>query len=226
MTIGGLLIHAVFLIRHFFLQGYPFLVSPFESLQLVSLCVVLTFVLLCFSHRFFAAGLILLPVGLVFNILSLTALVRYRAPGYFLENPWAFIHLVFVFIASAVFMVSFVVGLIYLVQERRIKHKKTGGLFDRLPPLEILDLVHYRSLYIGFVFFTVGIITGGGWSKSIVGVYVTGSLKELISFAAWIFFALFLNLRVSRGWVGRRGILLSSVGFAAVIFLLTWVQRM
>ncbi|MBI4411243.1 MAG: cytochrome c biogenesis protein CcsA [Deltaproteobacteria bacterium] len=226
ITVAALIIHAIFLGSHLLEQGYPFLVSPFDTFQLVSFCVVFTFVLLCFLYRFFATGLILLPAGLVFNILSLTTLVRYRAPGHFLENPWAFIHLVFVFIGLAVFMVSFVVGIIYLIQEYRIKHKKTGGLFERFPPLEILDHIHYRSLYIGFVFFTIGIITGGGWSKSMVGVYVTGDLKQLLSFGAWIFFALFLNLRVSRGWVGRRGILLSCIGFAAVFFLFTWVQRL
>ena len=226
ITVAGLIIHAVFLAHHLLEQKYPFLVSPFDAFQLVSFCVILAFVLLCFLYRFFAAGLILLPVGLVFNILSLAHLVRYRAPGHFLENPWAFIHLVFVFIGLAVFMVSFIVGIIYLIQEYRIKHKKTGGLFERFPPLEILDHIHYRSLYIGFVFFTVGIITGGGWSKSTTGVYITGNLKQLLSFAAWIFFAFFLNLRVSRGWIGRRGILLSCIGFVAVLFLFTWVQGM
>lgn len=226
ITIAGLMIHAVFLARHLLGQEYPFLIAPFDTFQLVSLCVVFAFVLLSFLYRFFAAGLILLPAGLLFNILSLVHLVRYRAPGHFLENPWAFVHLVFVFIGLAVFIISFIVGIIYLIQEYRIKHKKTGGLFERFPSLEILDHIHYRSLYTGFVFFTIGIITGGGWSKSMTGVYVTGNLKQLLSFAAWIFFALFLNLRVSRGWVGRRGILLSCIGFAAVFFLFTWVQRL
>lgn len=226
IAIAGLMVHAVFLTRHLWAQGYPYLVAPFDTFQLVSFCVILAFVVLSFLYRFFAAGIILLPVGLLFNVLGLSTLVRYRAPGHLLENPWAFVHLVFVFIGLAVFTVSFVVGIIYLIQEYRIKNKKTGGAFGRFPPLEILDHVHYRSLYIGFVFFTVGIITGGGWSKSTSGVYVTGDLKQLLSFAAWIFFALFLNLRVSRGWVGRRGILLSSIGFAAVFFLFTWVQRL
>lgn len=225
VTLVGLLLHTVILTLHLVKQGYPFVQSSFDAFQITSLCIVGVFVLLSFFYRFYATGIVLLPLALLFNILSLPIFVRYHSPGHFLENPWAFIHLVFIFIAIAIFMVSFVIGVLYLIQENRIKNKKSGGIFDRFPSLEVMDLIHYRSLYIGFIFFTIGIITGGGWSKSTIGFYMTGNVKQILSFGAWIFFAIFLPLRVSRGWIGRRGILLSSIGFAAVIFLFTWVQR-
>jgi len=226
VTVIGLLIQLVVLILHLIGQGAPYLKSSFETYQVISASMVLIFVVLCFFYRFYATGIVVLPLALIFNILSLKTYVAYQLPGHFLDNPWASVHLVFVFIAISVFLISFVVGLLYLIQENRIKNKKSGGVFDRFPSLEVLDHIHYRSLYIGFIFFTVGIITGGGWSKSITGFYVTNNLKQILSVSLWIFFGLFLFLRVSKGWIGRRGILLSCIGFAAVIFLFSWVQKM
>lgn len=223
-VLAGFVLHLVFLATHLYGQGYPFLLGSFETFQIVSGCIVLAFLILSFFRRFLTTGIVLLPLASVFYILSLTRIVAYKYPGHFLENPWAFVHLVFVFMAIAVFMVSFGTGIAYLWQEYRIKHKVVSGL-GRFPPLSAMDSIHYKALYIGFIFFTVGIITGGGWSKSTLGVYVSNNLKQMLSLAIWVFFAFFLNLRVARGWVGHKGILLSGIGFIAVLFLFLWVQN-
>lgn len=134
---------------------------------------------------------------------------------------WGPIHLGFIFLSVSIFLVSLVLGGLYLLQETRIKSKSIRGeRISRLPSLEKLEDLHYRTLYIGFVFFTVGIITGGGWSKATRGVYISDDPRQFFSIGLWIFYALLLNLRVPRGWIGRRGILLSVVGFVAVIGLL------
>lgn len=134
---------------------------------------------------------------------------------------WGPIHLGSIFLSVAVFLISLVLGGLYLYREHKIKSKSDRGEgFFRLPSLERLDQLHYRTLYIGFVFFTVGIITGGGWSKATRGVYLTEDPRQFFSIGLWIFYALLLNLRVPRGWIGRRGILLSVVGFVAVIGLM------
>lgn len=225
VTFVGVLLHAFFLTLHFIRQGYPFLISSFDTLQLTSLAIIFVFSGLSFFYRFSVTGIILLPFSLLFFILSLTEVTDYRRLSPFLGNPWAFLHLIFIFLSLAIFMVAFVVGLIYLIQEYRIKQKRNGGIFDRFPPLEILDQVHSRSLWTGFAFFTVGIITGAGWSKSTLGLYVTNNVTQILSFVVWIFFAIFLNWRIPKGWIGKRGILLSGLGLVALVFLLFWNQH-
>lgn len=224
-TLAAFVLHAVVLGWHFSQQGYPFLRTNFETLQLTSGGIICMFLVLSIFYRFIMTGSILVPLALVFYVLSLTRLAQHQIPEHFLGNPWAFIHLVFIFLSMSIFFVGFVTGFLYLLQESRIKNKKVGGWMERFPSLEILERIHYRALYIGFIFFTVGMITGAGWSKSVTGAYVTQNVKQLVSIGAWIFFAIFLNLRVAHGWVGRKGILLSGIGFVAVIFLFTWVQR-
>lgn len=224
MTLGAFILHTASFSYHAYDIGYPFFLSSFESWQVISGGLIFVFLLLSLFYRFIAAGILIVPLAMVFYILSLTHIVSYRAPNHLLANPWAFIHLVFIFLGVLIFLVSMVTGLLYLIREGRIKQKLTGGFWDRLPSLEIMEQLHYRSLYIGFVCFTIGMITGGGWSKTINGVYLTGDLKQIISLAVWIFFAVFLNLKLARGWVGRRGIVFSGVGFAGIILLLTLVH--
>ncbi|MDO8519783.1 MAG: cytochrome c biogenesis protein CcsA [Deltaproteobacteria bacterium] len=131
---------------------------------------------------------------------------------------WGLLHIVFILLSLAVFLVSLASGVAYLVQESRIKGK--GKWMERLPSLEKLDRIHFKALYVGFVFFTAGIISGGGWSKTIHGVYVTNDPRQLATIALWVFYALLLNLRVPQGWIGRKGILLTTFGFIAMVFLL------
>ena len=225
ITLAGLALHVFFLVLHFIHQGYPFLITSFDSLQLTSLGIIFVFALLCLFYRFSVTGVLLLPVALLFFIASLRGVIDYRVLSPFLQNQWAFLHLIFIFLSMALFMVGFVVGVIYLIQEYRIKHKQSGGIFDRFPPLETLDQVHSKSLWTGFALFTVGIITGAGWSKSTLGLYVTNNGTQILSFVVWIFFAIFLNLRAPKGWIGKKGILLSGLGLAALLFLLFWNQH-
>lgn len=222
LLIPGIFIHITLLVLRFISIGYPFLMTSFESSQLMSLVVILIYIGFSLKYRFVSMGLFLLPASLVFYILSLTHVVAFNYPGHFLSNPWAFIHLVFIFMALGIFLVSFVTGFLYLAQEYQIKNKHLDSIFERFPSLATLDQIHYKALYLGFILFTFGLITGGGWAKSIYGVYITGDKKQIISLLIWIFFALILNFRVSQGWIGRKGILLSSVGFIAALSVLSW----
>lgn len=222
VTLAGVVLHLFFLTLHFIRQGYPFLVTSFDSFQLTSLAIIFVFSILSLAYRFSVTGVILLPFSLFFFILSFKGVIDYRLISPFLGNPWAFTHLIFIFLSLAVFMVGFVVGMIYLIQEYRIKRKLSGGIFDRFPPLETLDQVHSKSLWAGFIFFTIGIITGAGWSKSTLGLYVTNNITQVLSFVVWIFFAVFLNWRIPKGWIGKRGILLSGLSLGALAFLLFW----
>lgn len=154
-------------------------------------------------------------VGAAFVLFTLT----FKPTTSLFANPWVFAHVFFIFLSMAICLMSFLVGFFYVVQESRFKHKKIGGFFDRLPPLQVMDHLHYQTLVTGFVLFTLGIIAGAGWSKSTLGVYVTNDFRQLLSFAIWFFFAIYINLRTQRGWFGRRGVLIALVGLAALVAL-------
>jgi len=70
----------------------------------------------------------------------------------------------------------------------------------------------------GFLFLTIGIITGAVWANSAWGRYWGWDPKETWSLITWFIYASLLHARMMRGWRGRRIAYLSIVGFVAVLF--------
>lgn len=221
LQVIGLLAQTIYLITHFLDQNQAFFQSSFDTYQMLSVSSVFLSLILSLKLKLVAPAL--LPLGLIYYILSLSHTYSLSTPFAFLANPWASIHLFFILIAFTIFIMSLLIAIVYLLQEYRFKNHKYSSFWDRLPSLESLEKVHYRALYAGFIIYTAGIITGAGWSKSIKGVYIEADIKEMASLALWLFFALFLNLRIVRGWVGQRGIFISSLGFIAAIILMMWI---
>jgi cytochrome c-type biogenesis protein CcsB len=98
-------------------------------------------------------------------------------------------------------------------------HLKTESpVFKLLPDLSIIDELTHQLIMFGFLFLTVGIITGSVWANSAWGRYWGWDPKETWSFITWLIYAALLHFRMMRGWRGKRIALLSILGFAAVLF--------
>ena len=57
-----------------------------------------------------------------------------------------------IFVGYAALFLSFAASLLYLLQERSLKSKKPAAILLRLPALEVIDQIGYRSLLLGFPF--------------------------------------------------------------------------
>jgi cytochrome c-type biogenesis protein CcsB len=88
----------------------------------------------------------------------------------------------------------------------------------RLPEPRILDELGYQLILLGFLFLSVGIITGAVWANSAWGRYWGWDPKETWSLVTWFIYATLLHARLMRGWHGRRIAFMSMFGFAAVLF--------
>jgi len=120
-------------------------------------------------------------------------------------------------LAFASFLVSFMIGIAFILLEARIKAKNLGVLVRKLPPLEVLDGIHYKALGLGLILLTAAIIAGSLLSKDVKGVFISQDPKQLWILGTWFLYAAFLELRRRIGWRGRRGIILSVLGFIIVV---------
>ncbi len=91
-------------------------------------------------------------------------------------------------------------------------------LLTLFPATDILDELNYQLIIFGFLFLSVGVITGAVWANSAWGRYWGWDPKETWSLITWFVYATLLHAKRMRGWQGRRIAFLSIVGFAAVIF--------
>ena len=81
---------------------------------------------------------------------------------------------------------------------------------------ELLDSLSYRTITVGFLLLTVGIISGAVWANEAWGSYWSWDPKETWALICWLVYAAYLHTRLSRGWQGRRPALVASAGLIVI----------
>lgn len=134
------------------------------------------------------------------------------------------VHVGLILLAYAAFFITFGAGLMYIIQERELRHKRFGTIFYRLPSLDTCDSISSRSMAFGFVLLTMGILAGLWFTHARYGVYWLGGPLEIFSVATWILYLLLIQTRMNAGWGGRAGALASIVSFLIVVCSLVGVR--
>ena len=187
---------------------YEFATSFAWGLCLVSLAFI-------FRYRFTVLGAFAAPV--IFLIIGYAAMqsreVRELMPA--LRSNWLGFHVSTAIIAYGAFGVSFVLAIIFLLRDRM---RASGFLDHHIPGREALDAIGYRSVSLGLLFLTFTIVTGAIWAERAWGSYWSWDPKETWSLVTWIVYAVYLHLRIRRGWEGRAAAIFAVVGFVCVIF--------
>lgn len=126
-----------------------------------------------------------------------------------LQSNWLLIHVTTTLLGYASLALAFLGGLLYLTLR-----KPENQDYNR----ETLEPFLYRSLVLGFWLLTLGIATGAIWANSAWGTYWSWDPKETWSLITWIYYAMAIHLRRTRGWKGSRFAWLAVAGFAFVVF--------
>lgn len=95
---------------------------------------------------------------------------------------------------------------------------KTELWRERLPSLEVLDGLMYKTACLAFAGLAMLLITGAIWANESWGRPWGFDSKETGALVAWLTYAAFLHVRISRGWTGRASAYFAIVGFLLVIF--------
>ncbi|MBL8601598.1 MAG: cytochrome c biogenesis protein CcsA [Myxococcales bacterium] len=131
------------------------------------------------------------------------------------------LHVASVIIGTGAFTVAFAVALAYLLQERQVKQKRLRGLFQRLPPLDVLDEVGFRFVAVGLPVLTLGVVTGlMVIARTAARAASFETWQRTVGLAVWVLFAGVLGLRIVAGWRGRRPAIGTVLGYAGVIAVL------
>nr|YP_010896073.1 cytochrome c biogenesis protein [Draba alpina]WJZ20063.1 cytochrome c biogenesis protein [Draba alpina]WJZ22484.1 cytochrome c biogenesis protein [Draba alpina] len=84
--------------------------------------------------------------------------------------------------------------------------------------IEQLDFWSFRIISLGFIFLTVGILSGAVWANETWGSYWNWDPKETWAFITWTIFAIYLHIKTNRNVRGIHSAIVASIGF-----LLIWI---
>lgn len=218
VTLLGFIIHSIWLALRWRTAHYIPLSNLYESVSFFAWAIIFIYLIVETRHRLLVAGAFVLPVAFLLACFGLLLDKEVKPLMPSLQSFWLGLHVSTCFLGYGSFAIAFSLGLMHILQERQLKSKKLGALFLRLPSLDVLDKLEYRTIAFGFTMLTLGIISGSIWAQSAWGRYWSWDPKETWSLITWFIYAIYLHARLISGWRGRKAAYLVIVGFLVVLF--------
>lgn len=180
-------------------------ISPFievsESIIFGTFVSILIFLIYQFAaKKVRPMGVLIMPV--VFVLLGWAGTMMKDAATQLvpaLQSAWIWVHIIGAATGFAAVLSAAGMGLMYLLRE-----KYSGGLYDRLPDLKALDTLSYRFVAGGFIMYGLMIVSGAFWANQVRGDYWNWDPVEVWSLISWLTYGIYLHLRITFGWRGKR----------------------
>lgn len=222
-ALAGVFFHFVAMAEMLNAAHHALPVDTHETLSMLGLLLGAAFLILATTYRTVSFGIFLLPVAAL-----LTLVPAFRPGAEVLDYPllhtgWLFLHVALLLAAYAALLISLIASVLYLIQERRLKQKRTTQARSWLPPLETTDQIALKSLLFGLPCMTAGLLIGSVVALETIGPAFFADPKVLLSLAMWVVYVAMIYIRRHSGLRGRRAVYLS--GFVFLIVLAVWAAN-
>ena len=174
-----------------------------------SLSAMVAFAYLIKRHAEQTGWIKLAPLFLLGIVLCIEPVVFRKNPIQAISSYWAVYFGVSALIVGAI-----------LFARRRIA--------ERLPSADVLDDVMYKSIAVGFAFFTIATILGAFWAAEAWGGYWSWDPKETWALIVWLNYAAWLHMRLMKGlrgavsaWWALTGLVVTTFAFLGVTMFLS-----
>ncbi len=211
-------IHTVeIFLRGIYYRHFP-VATVWEAFSVIALAVAIIYAYIEYRSRNKTTG---------YYILIFVFFIQLFSSAFF-DNPVHFppflTSLLFIFhVSSAIlgyssFIISAIYGLMYLMLFHEIKQSHFGIVYRRLPSLEELSEMNVRAANIGLFFLTLAIVLGLGLTGQVYVSFSPLDAKAIITYVAWVIYALVVYGKFRAQWPGRVMALLSLGGLAVILF--------
>ncbi|MFC1520975.1 c-type cytochrome biogenesis protein CcsB [Elusimicrobiota bacterium] len=200
---------SIYLFMRWHVGGHFPLANQYESLVSMSWATTLIFLMLYRKSPTIWFGFWISVINLVMlaTCSFLDSSISPLVPA--LQSNWLLFHVAVIMMGYAALAISFIASLVYLVfYSRKPANNKANEL----------EKFNMRTMIIGYILLTVGIILGAVWANEAWGSYWSWDPKETWSLVTWFVYTAGLHFHKARGWKQARMAWFSVVGFAFVLF--------
>ena len=153
-----------------------------------------------------------------------------------LRSSWLVMHVSVIMISYAALLVGSLLSLAVLFTDRRntleLRSSSIGSGGYRqaqlaspqlqlssvaMPAVEQLDSLSYRTITVGFLLLSVGLVSGAVWANEAWGSWWSWDPKETWALICWLVYAAYLHTRLIRGWQGRKPALVAAAGLVVIV---------
>jgi ABC-type uncharacterized transport system permease subunit len=226
LLIGTVAMHAVFvLLRGLALQRHP-IGTPLEALSIMAFAVALVHVFIEVTHRDQGAGVFVIGVVFIFQLVASTFLGKPATPPgaeSLVHSPLFGLHTGTAILGYSGFAVSAAYGLLFLLLYRELKASRFGRIYERLPSLELLAQMTVRAAVVGLAFLSIAILIGIVWAMRLDYDFLRDP-KFFTTLVLWVIYGSCVVAHYVFGWHERRVVYFSLIGFVLMLFSMTAVH--
>lgn len=135
-----------------------------------------------------------------------------------LQSYWMKIHVPANFVGYGCFALSAMVACAFLLADKTRQGGREGWFSARMPASELLDDLMYKSIALGFAFFTIATVLGAMWAAEAWGGYWSWDPKETWALIVWLNYAAWLHMRLTKGWRGAPMAWWAIIGLFVTLF--------
>lgn len=197
----------------------------YGSLSLFGWLLALIYLGLELFHRHRSVGAFVMPFVVAFflaaNLAPAGADKLSPPPAH---GPIFAFHVTLSILAYAAFGLSFVLSLIFLVENSLLRNRNLSDVVWRLPPLELLERMSRSSVLVGIISIAIGTALGFIWVDRLTGQYWYYDPKYVITLVVLLLYAIYWLLARTTAWRGARASRLCIFNFVIVVLSFTVVN--
>jgi len=222
----GLIAHTLWIGTICSRTGHPPLTNLPEITGFLSWMIVLAQLVMGQRFRLHASAFFVYPLALL--LLTISAVIGESIvplpPA--LQSNLFLAHLLLTTLGVAGLFIGLAFTALYRIHERALKLHRRGRLYDWIPSLRLCDVLSIRSLAIGFLIYTFGLIAGILWlfrvpenQKHALGA------KEIGAIVAWFLFATLIQSYLRGSFRTRSTLFVSAGAFISIIIAIFGIQH-
>ena len=196
----------------------------YGSMSLFAWLVAITYLGLEFFHRERAVGSLVVPF-VIFWVVLAVAVAPTSVPRAPRANGALFaLHITIGTLAYSAFAISFLLSVIYLFQNRKLRRGLPGVPFWRFPALDLLERMSRSSVWVGWLALIASTVLGFVWGRRVTDHYPLTDPKVVVTLLVLAIYAGYLWIERRPAGRGARAALVCACNFAVVLFSYTIVN--
>ena|SRR5215212_6397524 len=225
LMIGGFAAHTAWIGTICTRTGHPPITNLPEAAAFVAWVVFAVELALWIRYRVYAASFFVYPLVLLLLTISAVVGEQFATLDPQLRSNVFTAHLLLTTLGVAGMMIGVAFGSLAFIQDRALKEKRRGRLWEWIPSLNVCKNVSYRALAIGFSIYTVGLLAGVLWSYRTTAGLMDLRVKQIGAVVAWVLFAVLLQQYIAGAYRSKKTVVLSATAFVAILVAILGISR-
>lgn len=219
-----IILHFAFIVLRTIIYAHIPLASVFEVFTVLSLAIILIYLYVESVTKVKTTGFFIIPFVLLFQLVSTMFDTFSVEVNHLLTRKFFILHVISAIGGYSAITIAAIYGILYLMLYHDIKSSRFGIIYSRLPSLEILYNMNYKSLGIGFILISGALVLGSLWSSMSIGWYWNWEPKIISVLAIWLIIGFGIFTRKCFGFSRKRLAYISLFGFMIMLFSLIVVN--